>query len=159
MNHLNGKTEFAVRFGIVTGSGGRGQRGRGARGGQHSCPACEQEHLQSVRGRLSADAYISRFFTFVSAGVITEHGKQTEINLPPVKGQVKIPFGAELVLDPSEVLPNLLIATGFSGAITITLSHSTVHWLLIGMSVSCVMTELKRASILCFIFITLITKG
>lgn len=39
----------------------------------------------------------------------------------------KIPSGAELVLDLSEVLLHLLIATGFSGAITITLSHSTVH--------------------------------
>lgn len=39
----------------------------------------------------------------------------------------KIPSGAELTLDTSEVLLNLLLATGFSGAATITLSHSTVQ--------------------------------
>ena len=36
---------------------------------------------------------------------------------------------------------DLLRATGFSGGLTKTLSHSSAHWLLTGMSVSCVMTE------------------
>lgn len=52
----------------------------------------------------------------------------------------------------SEVLLNLLIATGFSGAITITLSHSTLHWLLRGMSVSCVMTEVNESQYFVFYF-------
>lgn len=71
-------------------------------------------------------------FTFVSAMVISENNKQTkrtrdQNESPSSERPNKIPSGAELVLDPSEVLLNLLIATGFSGAITITLSHSTVH--------------------------------
>lgn len=39
----------------------------------------------------------------------------------------KIPCRTGQLLDLSEVLLNLLIATGFSGAITITLSHSALH--------------------------------
>lgn len=58
--------------------------------------------------------------------------------------------GAELVLDLSEVLLNVLIATGFSGAITITLSHSTVHFLLRG--IVCVMTEGTESQYCAFYF-------
>lgn len=82
---------------------------------------------------------------FLSAMIISENNKKTKRTYHQNKslsyeGSNKIPFGAELVLDSSEVLLNFLIATGFSGAITKTLSHSTVHWLLRGMSMSCVMT-------------------
>lgn len=95
--------------------------------------------------------------TFVLALVISENKKQTkrayDQNQSPLSERPnQIPSVAELVLDPSEVLLNLLIATGFSGAITKTLSHSTVHWLLRGMSVSCVMTEVNESQYFVFYF-------
>lgn len=74
------------------------------------------------------------------------------------EGSHRIPFGAELTLDSSEVLLNLLIATGFSGAIIITLTHSTVHWLLRGMSMSCVMTALNESQYFVFYFHNLYYK-
>lgn len=70
--------------------------------------------------------------TSVLALVISENNKQTKRARDQNQSSLserpnKILSLAELVLDPSEVLLNLLIATGFSGAITKTLSHSTVH--------------------------------
>ncbi len=126
MNYLYGTLE--LWFGVVTGV----QTAREAREGG-SMAVRERRHLQLVTSHLHTHTHTNQLsFTFALAVIIRDNIKQTKRTRDQNKSLSserpnKISSGTELVLDPSEVLPNLLIATGFSGAITITLSQSTVH--------------------------------